>query len=151
MQNLVINRQHACWTYSYNPPTKLNFRFARRTSNVRSPLEFRSDRRETSGKRVSDDLQLSIFWRRIFFLRKICRDFFSFFFFFVFSWFSADFGGEIDFLTSKSTSTSNFASDTPILRSVRPKIAKTCLVPGLCQPYRHIWRLVWAWSERFVY
>ena len=46
------------------PPTKLNFRFARRTSNVRSRLELRSDRRKTSGKRVSDDVQLSIFRRR---------------------------------------------------------------------------------------
>ena len=37
------------------------------TSNVRAPLELGSDRHETSGKRVSDDLQLSIFRRR-----KIC-------------------------------------------------------------------------------
>ena len=32
-----------------------------RTSNVRLPLELRSDRPQTLGKRVSDDLQLSIF------------------------------------------------------------------------------------------
>ena len=31
------------------------------TSNIRLPLEHSSDRRETSAKRVSDDLQLSIF------------------------------------------------------------------------------------------
>ena len=35
----------------------------RRTSNVRLPLELRSDRRETSATRVSDDLQISIFRR----------------------------------------------------------------------------------------
>ena len=34
----------------------------------------------------------------------------------------ADFGGARDFWTSKSASTSNFASDTPLWRSVRPKI-----------------------------
>ena len=33
----------------------------RRTSNVRLPLELRSDRRETSATRVSEDLQISIF------------------------------------------------------------------------------------------
>ena len=33
----------------------------RRTSNVRLPLELRSDRHETSATRVSDDLQISIF------------------------------------------------------------------------------------------
>ena len=42
--------------------------------------------------------------------------------FFGFSWFSADFGPIFNFSTSKSASTSNFASDTPFLRSVRPKI-----------------------------
>ena len=36
-------------------------------SKFRSPLELRSDRRETSGKRVSDDLQLSIFDAKFFF------------------------------------------------------------------------------------
>ena len=35
-----------------------------RTLNGRLPLEHGSDRHETSAKRVSDDLQLSIFWRR---------------------------------------------------------------------------------------
>ena len=38
-----------------------NCRQRRQTSNVRLPLELRSDRRETSATRVSDDLQLSIF------------------------------------------------------------------------------------------
>ena len=61
------------------PPTKLNFRFARRTSNVRSHLELRSDRRETLGKRVSDDLQLSIFRRWKFVFRKKNLHFFSVF------------------------------------------------------------------------
>ena len=51
----------------------------RRTSNVRLPLELRSDRRETSATRVSDDLQISIFRRRKFF--------FEFFFGFVFRFF----------------------------------------------------------------
>ena len=32
----------------------------RQTSNVRLPLELRSDRRETSATRVSEDLQISI-------------------------------------------------------------------------------------------
>ena len=41
-----------------------NCRQRRQTSNVRLPLELRSDRRETSATRVSDDLQLSIFRRR---------------------------------------------------------------------------------------
>ena len=36
----------------------------RRTSNVRLPLELRSDRHETSATHVSDDLPISIFWRR---------------------------------------------------------------------------------------
>ena len=40
-----------------------NCRQRRQTSNVRLPLELRSDRRETSATRVSDDLQLSIFRR----------------------------------------------------------------------------------------
>ena len=38
-----------------------NCRQRRQTSNVRLPLELRSDRRETSATRVSDDLQISIF------------------------------------------------------------------------------------------
>ena len=38
----------------------------------------RSDRRETSGKRVSDDLQLSIFRRRIFFSENFSQFFFGF-------------------------------------------------------------------------
>ena len=41
-----------------------------------------------------------------------------------FSWFSADFGGASLFLTSKSCSWRYFASDAPILRSVRSKIVK---------------------------
>ena len=45
-------------------------------------------------------------------------------------------------MSSKSASASNFAPDAPILRVVRPEIVKKCLVPGLCQPYRHVWRLV---------
>ena len=87
-----------------------------RTSNVHSPLQLGSDRRETSGKRVSDDLQLSIFRRR--------KNFFEIFFEKIsgFSWFSNDFGLIFEFLTSPAASTSNFASDTPFLRSVRPKI-----------------------------
>ena len=36
----------------------------RRTLNVRLPLEHGSDRPQTLGKRVSDDLQLSIFRRQ---------------------------------------------------------------------------------------
>ena len=62
--------------------------------------------------------------------------------------FSRGFGGARGKRTSKSASASNFAQDTPILRSVRPKIAKKRLVPGgpgLCQPYRHVRRLVQAW------
>ena len=46
-----------------------------RTSNVRSPLELGSDRHETSGKRVSDDLQLSIFWRQKNFFKIFFRIF----------------------------------------------------------------------------
>ena len=41
--------------------------------------EHGSDRRETSAKRVSDDLQLSIFWRRQICFRKMFRDLFSVF------------------------------------------------------------------------
>ena len=87
-----------------------------RTSNVRSPLELGSDRHETSGKHVSDDLQLSIFRRR--------KNFFEIFFEKIsgFSRFSADFRLNFELLTSPAASTSNFASDTPFLRSVRPKI-----------------------------
>ena len=52
------------------------------------------------------------------------KNFFGFCFakFFGFSWFSADFWGAAEFLTSPAASTSNFASDTPFLKSVRPKI-----------------------------
>ena len=42
--------------------------------------------------------------------------------FFGFSLFWADFRLNFEFLTSPAASTSNFASDTPFLRSVRPKI-----------------------------
>ena len=50
-----------------------------RTSNVRAPVEHGSDRRENLAKRVSEDLQLSIFSRRKFFFEKFF-DFFSDFF-----------------------------------------------------------------------
>ena len=43
--------------------------------------EHGSDRRETSAKRVSDDLQLSIFWRQNFFFEKSFRFFFDFHYF----------------------------------------------------------------------
>ena len=82
----------------------------RRTSNVRLPLELRSDRRETSATRVSDDLQISIFRRRIFCFRI---------FFFVFSSFSVDFRGARLFLTLTSSSSRFFALDGQIFRSVR--------------------------------
>ena len=85
----------------------------RRTSNVRLPLELRSDRHETSATRVSDDLQISIFRRRIFFFGK------NFVFFFGFSSFSVDFRGARLFLTSKSSSSRFFALDGQIFRSVR--------------------------------
>ena len=50
---------------------------ARSSRSVRSVRY--SDRHETSGKRVSDDLQLSIFWRRKFFFRNFFRNCFTFF------------------------------------------------------------------------
>ena len=87
----------------------------RRTSNVRLPLELRSDRRETSATRVSDDLQISIFRRRkMFFGKKIG------FFVFGFSLFSVDFRGARLSLTSNSNSSTFFALDGQIFRSVRP-------------------------------
>ena len=54
------------------------------TANFERPftLELRSDRRETSATRVSDDLQISIFRRRNFFFRKTFRIFFSVFHYF---------------------------------------------------------------------
>ena len=85
-----------------------------RTSNVRLPLELRSDRPQTLGKRVSDDLQLSIFRRqkkknrRNFSVSERC-----------FSSFSVNFGGARWLLTSKSDSLTNFAPGTQLLRSVR--------------------------------
>ena len=85
----------------------------RRTSNVRLPLELRSNRRETSATRVSDDLQISIFRRR-----KICfGNIFGFFY--GFSLFSGDFRGARFFLTSKSSSSRFFALDGQIFRSVQ--------------------------------
>ena len=48
-----------------------NCRQRRQSSNVRLPLELRSDRRETSATRVSEDLQRSSFRRRKIFLAKI--------------------------------------------------------------------------------
>ena len=91
-----------------------NCRQRRQTSNVRLPLELRSDRRETSATRVSDDLQISIFRRR--------KNFFGKFFqiFFRFSSFSVDFRGARVFLTSESSSSRFFALDGQIFRSVRP-------------------------------
>merc|ERR1712078_932199 len=59
-----------------------NCRQRRQTSNVRLPLELRSDRRETSATRVSDDLQISIFRRRKMFFRKKILIFFSVFHYF---------------------------------------------------------------------
>ena len=61
-----------------------------------------------------------------------------------FSQFRQVFEGASGKQTSKSASTSNFAQDTPMLKSARPKIVKKWLVPGLCQPYCHVWRLVRA-------
>ena len=61
----------------------------RRTSNVRLPLELRSDRHETSATRVSDDLQISIFRRRKIFFGKIFAKFC--WFFVIFGRFWADF------------------------------------------------------------
>ena len=85
------------------------------TSNVRLPLELRSDRHETSATRVSDDLQISIFWRQIVFFSEKNSDFF-----FGFSLFSVDFRGARVFLTSESSSSRFFALDGQIFRSVRP-------------------------------
>ena len=54
-----------------------------------------------------------------------------------FSSFFLDFGGNRQFSASKSISSWNFVPDTPILRSVRPKIVKKRFVlrnPGLCEP-----------------
>ena len=55
----------------------------------------------------------------------------------IFSWGFGRAGGK---QTSKSASAFNFVQDTPILKSVRPKIVKKWLVPSLRQSYRHIWR-----------
>ena len=74
--------------------------------------EHRSDRRETSAKRVSDDLQLLICWRRIFFTKKKNSDSFLIFLFL------SDFEGFGEFWTSKSDSSRYFASDGQIFRSV---------------------------------
>ena len=51
-----------------------------------------------------------------------------------FSQFRQGFGGARGKRTSKSASASNFAQDTPILRSVRPKIAKKWLLPASASP-----------------
>ena len=59
------------------------------------------------------------------------------------------FGGAGGKRTSKSSSTSNFAPDTPVLRSVRSKIVKKRVVPGLRQPYRHVWCRIWALAVAF--
>ena len=66
---------------------------------------------------------------------------------FGFSWFSADFGGARDFWTWKSARASNFASDTPLLRSVRPEIAKKWLVPGA---FRDFWLVVRCFRRNFL-
>ena len=83
-----------------------------RTSNVRLLLELRSDRRETSAMRVSDDLQISIFLRHFFLETNLD-------FFFGFSLFSADFRRARLFLTSKSSSSRFFALYGQNFRSVR--------------------------------
>ena len=99
---------------SFHNVRKVDFRewtFARRGAH--ELREHGSDRRETSAKRVSDDLQLSIFWRRKNFFEKIFRIFFWF------SRFSSDFGGFGEFWTSKSGSWRHFAADGRVLRPVR--------------------------------
>ena len=53
-------------------PISINCRNAK-ISNGRLPHEDGSDRRETSGKRVSDDLQLLIFRRQKLFWRKFFK------------------------------------------------------------------------------
>ena len=55
-----------------------------------------------------------------------------------FSMFSGGFGGAGGKRTSKSARASNFAPDTPILRSVQPKIAKKWLVPGLRERHKQV-------------
>ena len=75
-------------TFRLYPSIEFSLRVARQ-KNFRSPLELRSDRRETSGKRISDDLQLSIFWRRKILFANFCAIFFRFFV--IFGRFWADF------------------------------------------------------------
>ena len=63
-------------------------RFANSRRGDDELCEHGSDRRETSAKRVSDDLQFSIFWRRKFFFEKVFRSKFVFrIFFSVFRYF----------------------------------------------------------------
>ena len=81
--------------------------------NGRLTLEHGSDRPQTLGKRVSDDLQLSIFRRGKKNSTKLFGSEIRF------SSFSVDFGGATPLLTSKSDSLTNFASGTQIFRSVR--------------------------------
>ena len=95
----------------------------RRTSNVRLPLELPSDRAQTSATRVSDNLEKNV--ENV--SKKKCRKNVENVFFrnfrtnnFSFSQFSVVFGGARQFLTSESTSLSNFAPDRPIHSSVRP-------------------------------
>ena len=80
------------------------------TSNVRLPLELRSDRRETSATRVSEDLQISIFERQKNKSENILD------FFFGLSSFSADFRGARLFLTSKSNSSRFFALESKMVK-----------------------------------
>ena len=97
----------------FRTPTR-EFQYFFETSNGCLPLAHGSDRRETSAKRVSDDLQISIFFRRKFFFEQF------FVFFFGFSLFSVDFRGARLFLTSESSSSRFFALDGQVFRSVRP-------------------------------
>ena len=62
--NMAVCRLLLSIKFNREVTPQKNCRQRRQTSNVRLPLELRSDRRETSATRVSDDLQLSIFRRR---------------------------------------------------------------------------------------
>ena len=78
-------------------------------------LKHGSDRRETLPKRVSDDSEHLVFSRRKIFSAKFSDQKFRF------SLIWRGFGRSTAERTSKSASTSNFALDRLILRSVRPK------------------------------
>ena len=110
-----------------------NCRQRRQTSNVRLPLELRSDRRETSATRVSDDLQLSICGR---FHPKNC---------FVsvleidFSQFSAYFGGAWQVLKSKSVSLRFFLQMMKFSRLYEVWSSFLDFSPSVFRRMEHVW------------